>query len=107
MDGTAEYEKNSWYKVILSILVPPAILMLEYKTKAEMSHIPQSQDAHQMTMEDSENNFHNITEEIPMEVFKEVKILDSSEGKNEMEIHIKSKSFQSHENFMPFITRQL
>lgn len=40
--------------------------MLEYKTKAEMSHIPQSQDAHQMTMEDSENNFHNITEEIPM-----------------------------------------
>lgn len=40
--------------------------MLEYKTKAEMSHIPQSQDAHQMTMEDSENNFQNITEEIPM-----------------------------------------
>lgn len=40
--------------------------MLEYKTKAEMSHIPQSQDAHQMTMEDSENNFQNIAEEIPM-----------------------------------------
>lgn len=40
--------------------------MLEYKTKAEMSHIPQSQDAHQMTMEDSENNFQNIAEDIPM-----------------------------------------
>ncbi|ELK05424.1 Transient receptor potential cation channel subfamily M member 7, partial [Pteropus alecto] len=64
--GRLNMRKNSWYKVILSILVPPAILMLEYKTKAEMSHIPQSQDAHQMTMEDSENNFQNITEEIPM-----------------------------------------
>lgn len=48
--------------------------MLEYKTKAEMSHIPQSQDAHQMTMEDSENNFQNITEEIPM-VRREKKFL--------------------------------
>uniref|UniRef100_A0A452UP02 non-specific serine/threonine protein kinase n=1 Tax=Ursus maritimus TaxID=29073 RepID=A0A452UP02_URSMA len=64
--GRLNMRKNSWYKVILSILVPPAILMLEYKTKAEMSHIPQSQDAHQMTMEDSENNFQNIAEEIPM-----------------------------------------
>uniref|UniRef100_A0A452UP91 non-specific serine/threonine protein kinase n=1 Tax=Ursus maritimus TaxID=29073 RepID=A0A452UP91_URSMA len=42
--GRLNMRKNSWYKVILSILVPPAILMLEYKTKAEMSHIPQSQD---------------------------------------------------------------
>lgn len=52
--------------MILSILVPPAILLLEYKTKAEMSHIPQSQDAHQMTMEDSEHNFHNTTDNIQM-----------------------------------------
>uniref|UniRef100_A0A671NG36 non-specific serine/threonine protein kinase n=1 Tax=Sinocyclocheilus anshuiensis TaxID=1608454 RepID=A0A671NG36_9TELE len=50
--GRLNMRKNSWYKVILSILVPPAILLLEYKTKAEMSHIPQSQDAHQ-SMEDS------------------------------------------------------
>ncbi|XP_055475103.1 transient receptor potential cation channel subfamily M member 7 isoform X2 [Psammomys obesus] len=100
--GRLNMRKNSWYKVILSILVPPAILMLEYKTKAEMSHIPQSQDAHQMTMEDSENNFHNITEEIPMEVFKEVKILDSSEGKNEMEIHIKSKKLPITRKFYAF-----
>uniref|UniRef100_A0AAQ4QH28 non-specific serine/threonine protein kinase n=1 Tax=Gasterosteus aculeatus aculeatus TaxID=481459 RepID=A0AAQ4QH28_GASAC len=64
--GRLNMRKNSWYKVILSILVPPAILLLEYKSKAEMAHIPQSQDDHQMTMEDSENNFQNMTEEIQM-----------------------------------------
>ncbi|XP_014636200.1 PREDICTED: transient receptor potential cation channel subfamily M member 7 isoform X2 [Ceratotherium simum simum] len=100
--GRLNMRKNSWYKVILSILVPPAILMLEYKTKAEMSHIPQSQDAHQMTMEDSENNFQNITEEIPMEVFKEIRILDSNEGKNEMEIQIKSKKLPITRKFYAF-----
>uniref|UniRef100_A0A8C4MC23 non-specific serine/threonine protein kinase n=1 Tax=Equus asinus asinus TaxID=83772 RepID=A0A8C4MC23_EQUAS len=100
--GRLNMRKNSWYKVILSILVPPAILMLEYKTKAEMSHIPQSQDAHQMTMEDSENNFQNMTEEIPMEVFKEIKILDSNEGKNEVEIQIKSKKLPVTRKFYAF-----
>ncbi|XP_016065637.1 PREDICTED: transient receptor potential cation channel subfamily M member 7 isoform X2 [Miniopterus natalensis] len=100
--GRLNMRKNSWYKVILSILVPPTILMLEYKTKAEMSHIPQSQDAHQMTMEDSENNFQNITEEIPMEVFKEVRILDSNEEKNEMEIQIKSKKLPITRKFYAF-----
>ncbi|ELV10628.1 Transient receptor potential cation channel subfamily M member 7 [Tupaia chinensis] len=100
--GRLNMRKNSWYKVILSILVPPAILMLEYKTKAEMSHIPQSQDAHQMTMEDSENNFQNIAEEIPMEVFKEVRILGSNEGKNEMEIQIKSKKLPFTRKFYAF-----
>ncbi|XP_060030641.1 transient receptor potential cation channel subfamily M member 7 [Erinaceus europaeus] len=100
--GRLNMRKNSWYKVILSILVPPAILMLEYKTKAEMSHIPQSQDAHQMTMEDSENNFQNITEDLPMEVFKEVRILDSNEGKNEMEIQIKSKKLPITRKFYAF-----
>eukprot|EP00070_Physeter_catodon_P044228 XP_028351122.1 transient receptor potential cation channel subfamily M member 7 isoform X5 [Physeter catodon] len=100
--GRLNMRKNSWYKVILSILVPPAILMLEYKTKAEMSHIPQSQDAHQMTMEDSENNFQNVTEEIPMEVFKEVRILDRNEGKNEMEIQIKSKKLPITRKFYAF-----
>lgn len=54
------------FQVILSILVPPAILLLEYKSKAEMAHIPQSQDDHQMTMEDSENNFHNVADDIQM-----------------------------------------
>lgn len=56
-------------QVILSILVPPAILLLEYKSKAEMAHIPQSQDDHQMTMEDSEHNFQNLHEDIQMARF--------------------------------------
>uniref|UniRef100_A0A5F9DMV6 non-specific serine/threonine protein kinase n=1 Tax=Oryctolagus cuniculus TaxID=9986 RepID=A0A5F9DMV6_RABIT len=85
--GRLNMRKNSWYKVILSILVPPAILMLEYKTKAEMSHIPQSQDAHQMTMED---------------IFKEVKILGTNEGKNEMDIQIKSKKLPITRKFYAF-----
>ncbi|XP_060615673.2 transient receptor potential cation channel subfamily M member 6 [Anolis sagrei] len=47
--GRLKMRKNSWFKVILSILLPPTILMLEFKTKAEMSHVPQSQDFHQFT----------------------------------------------------------
>ncbi|MBN3290125.1 TRPM7 protein, partial [Polypterus senegalus] len=85
--GRLNMRKNSWYKVILSILVPPAILMLEYKTKAEMSHIPQSQDAHQMTMEDSEHNLQSPPDEIQMDVFKEVRPSDNIEMKNEAEFH--------------------
>ncbi|XP_054858149.1 transient receptor potential cation channel subfamily M member 7 [Eublepharis macularius] len=99
--GRLNMRKNSWYKVILSILVPPTILMLEYKTKAEMSHIPQSQDAHQMTMEDSENNFQNIAEEIPMEVFKEVKV-DNNEGKHDIETFIKPKRLPITRKFYAF-----
>ncbi|KAM6425824.1 transient receptor potential cation channel subfamily M member 7 isoform 3-T3 [Liasis olivaceus] len=100
--GRLNMRKNSWYKVILSILLPPTILMLEYKTKAEMSHIPQSQDAHQMTMEDSENNFQNIAEEIPMEVFKEVRVLDNSDGKHDMESIIKPKRLPITRKFYAF-----
>ncbi|XP_042308186.1 transient receptor potential cation channel subfamily M member 6 isoform X2 [Sceloporus undulatus] len=47
--GRLKMRKNSWFKVILSILLPPTILMLEFKTKAEMSHVPQSQEFHQYT----------------------------------------------------------
>uniref|UniRef100_A0ACB8ERJ1 Uncharacterized protein n=1 Tax=Sphaerodactylus townsendi TaxID=933632 RepID=A0ACB8ERJ1_9SAUR len=47
--GRLKMRKNSWLKVILSILLPPTILMLEFKSKAEMSHVPQSQDFHQFT----------------------------------------------------------
>uniref|UniRef100_A0A8C5RUV6 non-specific serine/threonine protein kinase n=1 Tax=Laticauda laticaudata TaxID=8630 RepID=A0A8C5RUV6_LATLA len=100
--GRLNMRKNSWYKVILSILLPPTILMLEYKTKAEMSHIPQSQNAHQMTMEDSENNFQNIAEEIPMEVFKEVRVLDHSDGKHDMESMIKPKRLPITRKFYAF-----
>uniref|UniRef100_A0A4W4HK56 non-specific serine/threonine protein kinase n=1 Tax=Electrophorus electricus TaxID=8005 RepID=A0A4W4HK56_ELEEL len=61
--GRLNMRKNSWYKVILSILVFPAILMLEYKSKAEMAHIPQ--DAHQVSMEDSDHNLQRA-DDIPM-----------------------------------------
>ncbi|XP_044196025.1 transient receptor potential cation channel subfamily M member 7 isoform X3 [Thunnus albacares] len=89
--GRLNMRKNSWYKVILSILVPPAILLLEYKSKAEMAHIPQSQDDHQMTMEDSEHNFQNIAEDIQMDVFKETRSHDHVEAKTDMETHIRSR----------------
>ncbi|XP_077004556.1 transient receptor potential cation channel subfamily M member 6 [Tamandua tetradactyla] len=42
--GRLKMRKNSWLKVIISILLPPTILTLGFKSKAEMSHIPQSQD---------------------------------------------------------------
>ncbi|KAF1583219.1 Transient receptor potential cation channel subfamily M member 7, partial [Eudyptes chrysocome] len=100
--GRLNMRKNSWYKVILSILLPPAILLLEYKTKAEMSHIPQSQDAHQMTMDDSENNFQNAADEIPMEVFKEVRILDSAAEKHDMETPAKPKRLPITQKFYAF-----
>ncbi|NWU59423.1 TRPM7 protein, partial [Dromas ardeola] len=100
--GRLNMRKNSWYKVILSILLPPAILLLEYKTKAEMSHIPQSQDAHQMAMDDSENNFQNAADEIPMEVFKEVRILDSTSEKQDMETPAKPKRLPITQKFYAF-----
>ncbi|XP_072236357.1 transient receptor potential cation channel subfamily M member 7 isoform X1 [Leuresthes tenuis] len=89
--GRLNMRKNSWYKVILSILVPPAILLLEYKSKAEMAHIPQSQDDHQMTMEDSEHNFQNIAEDIQMDVFKESRSQDHMEAKSDIETHVRSR----------------
>ncbi|XP_038003466.1 transient receptor potential cation channel subfamily M member 7 isoform X2 [Motacilla alba alba] len=100
--GRLNMRKNSWYKVILSILLPPAILLLEYKTKAEMSHIPQSQDAHQMAMDDSENNFQTAADEIPMEVFKEVRILDSTLEKHDMETPAKPKRLPITQKFYAF-----
>ncbi|XP_006145577.1 transient receptor potential cation channel subfamily M member 6, partial [Tupaia chinensis] len=42
--GRLKMRKNSWLKVILSILFPPTILTLEFKSTADMSHVPQSQD---------------------------------------------------------------
>ncbi|XP_073399858.1 transient receptor potential cation channel subfamily M member 6 [Dendrobates tinctorius] len=45
--GCLKMRRNSWLKVILGIILPPCILMLEFKTKAEMSHVPQAQDFHQ------------------------------------------------------------
>ncbi|XP_073474714.1 transient receptor potential cation channel subfamily M member 7-like isoform X1 [Aquarana catesbeiana] len=100
--GRLNMRKNSWYKVILSILVPPTILMLEYKTKAEMSHIPQSQDAHQMAMDDSENNFQQVPENIAMNVFREVQVFDNAEVKHEIEIQTKTRRLPLAQKFYAF-----
>ncbi|KAK2919823.1 hypothetical protein Q8A73_002027 [Channa argus] len=87
--GRLNMRKNSWYKVILSILVPPAILLLEFKSKGEMAHIPQSQDDLQMTMEDSEHNFQVVPEAIQMDVLKEARSSDHINAKKgDMEAHV-------------------
>ncbi|MEE6503171.1 hypothetical protein FKM82_004760 [Ascaphus truei] len=98
--GRLNMRKNSWYKVILSILVAPAILMLEYKSKAEMSHIPQ--DAHQMTMDESEVNFQHLPENIPMNVFKEVRVFDNTEVKHEIETQAKPRRLPIAQKFYAF-----
>uniref|UniRef100_A0A671VW12 non-specific serine/threonine protein kinase n=1 Tax=Sparus aurata TaxID=8175 RepID=A0A671VW12_SPAAU len=43
--GPLNMRKNSFLKIILSLLLPPAILLLEFKSKAEMCHVPQSHEA--------------------------------------------------------------
>ncbi|XP_039946930.1 transient receptor potential cation channel subfamily M member 6 [Hirundo rustica] len=53
--GRLKMRKNSWFKVIMSILLPPTILMLEFKSKAEMSHVPQSQEFHQLWYHGEQN----------------------------------------------------
>ncbi|XP_072551935.1 transient receptor potential cation channel subfamily M member 7 [Salminus brasiliensis] len=99
--GRLNMRKNSWYKVILSILVFPAILVLEYKSKAEMAHIPQSQDAHQMTMEDSEHNLQN-PDDIQMDVFKETHMSEHVEVKNETEVVTRSRRLPITRKFYAF-----
>uniref|UniRef100_A0A452HZS7 non-specific serine/threonine protein kinase n=1 Tax=Gopherus agassizii TaxID=38772 RepID=A0A452HZS7_9SAUR len=61
--GRLKMRKNSWFKVILSILLPPTILMLEFKSKAEMSHVPQLQDFHQFTWHHSDQSPSTIKDE--------------------------------------------
>ncbi|XP_055055045.2 transient receptor potential cation channel subfamily M member 6 isoform X1 [Misgurnus anguillicaudatus] len=49
--GRLNMRKNSWFKIIASILMPMAIQRLEFKSQAEMSHVPQSQEALQFGWE--------------------------------------------------------
>ncbi|KAG2465634.1 TRPM6 protein, partial [Polypterus senegalus] len=63
--GRLNMRKNSWFKVILSILLPPTILMLEFKSKAEMSHIPQSQEYHQFNWHSEDQNLSSGKDELP------------------------------------------
>uniref|UniRef100_A0A452I1D8 non-specific serine/threonine protein kinase n=1 Tax=Gopherus agassizii TaxID=38772 RepID=A0A452I1D8_9SAUR len=64
--GRLKMRKNSWFKVILSILLPPTILMLEFKSKAEMSHVPQLQDFHQFTWHHSDQSPSTIKDELSL-----------------------------------------
>ncbi|MEJ1276549.1 transient receptor potential cation channel subfamily M member 6 [Cricetulus griseus] len=59
--GRLKMRKNSWLKIIISILLPPMILTLEFKSKAEMSHVPQSQDF-QFTWNYSDQGLNNTKE---------------------------------------------
>ncbi|KAM4675939.1 transient receptor potential cation channel subfamily M member 7-like [Discoglossus pictus] len=75
--GGLNMRKNCWYKVIFGILFPPIIPMFGFKTKAQMSHIPQSQDAHQRIASETEE-IKCLPQGISMEVFKEVTFSDST-----------------------------
>uniref|UniRef100_A0A8C9WHW1 Transient receptor potential cation channel, subfamily M, member 7 n=2 Tax=Scleropages formosus TaxID=113540 RepID=A0A8C9WHW1_SCLFO len=92
--GQLNMRKNSWYKVILSILIPPAILFLEFKSKAEMAHIPQTATDHQMFMEDSEHKVLNPLDHIEM--------VSSDCKKHEPEIHIRPKRLPVTRKFYAF-----
>ncbi|XP_043371027.1 transient receptor potential cation channel subfamily M member 6 [Dermochelys coriacea] len=65
--GRLKMRKNSWFKVILSILLPPTILMLEFKSKAEMSHVPQFQDFHQFTWHHSDQSPSTTKDELSLD----------------------------------------
>ncbi|KAJ8249373.1 hypothetical protein GJAV_G00234070 [Gymnothorax javanicus] len=102
--GRLNMRKNSWYKVILSILVPPAILLLEYKSKAEMAHIPQSQDAHLMTMEDGEHPFHHppAHEHIHMDVLRDGRPGDHAELRSEGDQQVRGRRIPITRRFHAF-----
>uniref|UniRef100_A0A671SDL8 Transient receptor potential cation channel subfamily M member 7-like n=1 Tax=Sinocyclocheilus anshuiensis TaxID=1608454 RepID=A0A671SDL8_9TELE len=65
-----------------------------------MSHIPQSQDAHQ-SMEDSEHYLQN-PDDIQMDVFKEVRMNDNADVKNETEVHVRSRRLPITRKFYAF-----
>uniref|UniRef100_A0A8C9TH31 non-specific serine/threonine protein kinase n=1 Tax=Scleropages formosus TaxID=113540 RepID=A0A8C9TH31_SCLFO len=100
--GQLNMRKNSWYKVILSILIPPAILFLEFKSKAEMAHIPQTATDHQMFMEDSEHKVLNPLDHIEMDVFKEAGLAYAVKAEHEPEIHIRPKRLPVTRKFYAF-----
>ncbi|KAG7490468.1 transient receptor potential cation channel subfamily M member 7-like isoform X1 [Solea senegalensis] len=43
--GPLNMSKNSFLKILLSLVLPPAVLLLEFKSKAEMCHVPQSHES--------------------------------------------------------------
>ncbi|XP_059825691.1 transient receptor potential cation channel subfamily M member 6 isoform X1 [Hypanus sabinus] len=82
--GRLNMRKNSWFKVILSILLPPTILMLEFKSRAEMSHIPQSQESHQFARQCSFQNSNSVNGEQPSMDYDSEKGEKSKGSQNEI-----------------------
>ncbi|XP_072137621.1 transient receptor potential cation channel subfamily M member 6-like isoform X3 [Mobula birostris] len=78
--GRLNMRKNSWFKVILSILLPPTILMLEFKSRAEMSHIPQSQESHQFARQHSFQNSNAVNNKQPSMDYDSEKGEEKSKG---------------------------
>ncbi|XP_075064037.1 transient receptor potential cation channel subfamily M member 7-like [Mixophyes fleayi] len=78
--GRLSLGKNSWCKVILGILLPPIIPLLEYRTKAQMSHIPVSQDAHEMIWNEAVKGKYS-EEGATWEVYEEATFYDGSRVK--------------------------
>ncbi|NXH16467.1 TRPM6 protein, partial [Bucco capensis] len=77
--GRLKMRKNSWFKVIMSILLPPTILMLEFKSKAEMSHVPQSQDFHQFTWYHGDQSLTNSKDALPLKDYDVEKVAQKSD----------------------------
>uniref|UniRef100_A0A8D0Q2P6 non-specific serine/threonine protein kinase n=1 Tax=Sus scrofa TaxID=9823 RepID=A0A8D0Q2P6_PIG len=77
--GRLKMRKNSWLKIIISILLPPTILTLEFKSKAEMSHVPQAQDF-QFTWHNGDQNTNCDLERGPDEKPDENRHFDSKSG---------------------------
>uniref|UniRef100_A0A665UQT8 non-specific serine/threonine protein kinase n=1 Tax=Echeneis naucrates TaxID=173247 RepID=A0A665UQT8_ECHNA len=57
--GPLNMRKNSFLKIILSLLLPPAILLLEFKSKAEMCHVPQSHEAMLFGLDSAKSDSHD------------------------------------------------
>ncbi|XP_031426109.1 transient receptor potential cation channel subfamily M member 6 isoform X2 [Clupea harengus] len=49
--GRLNMRKIYWFKIVLGILVPVSIQLLDFKSQAEMSHVPQSQEALQFGLD--------------------------------------------------------
>ncbi|KAK6494322.1 transient receptor potential cation channel subfamily M member 6-like isoform X2 [Huso huso] len=84
--GRLNMRKNSWFKVILSIMLPPTILMLEFKSKAEMSHIPQSQEFLQFTWHHGDHGPNNSQDKPPMKEYDAEKGQDKYEESPEFSV---------------------
>ncbi|XP_069839530.1 transient receptor potential cation channel subfamily M member 7-like isoform X2 [Dendropsophus ebraccatus] len=89
--GRLNLRKHSWYKVILGILVPPIIPLLGYKSKAQMSHIPVSPDAHEMILNEGLETKFSVGEEGCAVNFQKEAQLNDGFGGNVPGIKIKGK----------------